>query len=1317
MSEPSLPEEAIFAQALEIPSAEERAAFLERACGNNPGLRAEVEALLRAHERSDDLLDLPDQPPTTADLPAREGPGVQLGPYKLLEQIGEGGMGSVWMAEQTKPIQRRVAVKVVKAGMDSQQVLARFEAERQALALMEHPNIAKVLDAGQTPAGRPYFVMELVKGKPITKYCDEKRLAVRERLELFGDVCRAVQHAHQKGIIHRDLKPSNVLVAPYDDKPVVKVIDFGVAKATGQRLTDKTLFTGFGAVVGTPEYMSPEQAEVNNQDIDTRSDIYSLGVLLYELLTGTTPLTRKRLKEVALLEVLRVIREEEPPRPSTRLSDSKDSLPSLSAQRQTEPAKLTKQVRGELDWMVMKALEKDRNRRYETANGFALDVQRYLADEPVQACPPSASYRLRKLLRRYKKPVLAAGVMVLLLVMAIVGTSVGLVRALDAERQTRNERDDKEAARQETLVALNMMTDEVVEELLGTQVQLTDKHRAFLKKVLEYHARFAAAKADDPEGRHSRAGGFFRVGRIRFFLGELKEAEAPYREALAIQKQLAEEFPDRLDYRHDLGQTYRYLGQLLSSLRRTKEAEAELNEAIRIGKQLTAESNQAQLRADLAIWINNLAGLLLLDTDRLEEAEKLYRDSLAISKQLVREFPDVAEYYQGVFADYSTLGALLKDTKRPKEAEEICRKAVDLSRQLPAKFRARPEFRQELASIYVSLGVLLQSTGRPREAVDAWREAVRLDKQLAKEFPVRSEFRHRLAMTETNLGKLLHDAQRVPEAEKVLSESLELSKQLVAEVPSRPDYRYCEAIGYHNMGSVFMGTSRRKEAEEAWRKAVEIGKELVRQHPDKVAYRGRLVLSYGHLALFLGQCGRWVEAEEAWPEILELTKGLTHDADISSIYHYFGQELESVRAPLARIITVYRESLRLNNATPDTHFRLGIALNAARQPDQAIRAYREALRLQKDFPEVHVNLGNILVDRNEPDDALAEYREALATKRKFPEAYKAHYGLGNALKAKGKPDEAIAAYKKALRLNNKFADAHYSLGNTYFPHRLDEAITEYRQTIRINEKHARAHNNLGNALALAGELDQAILAYRKAIALDNNLPEAHQNLGRILVAKGRLEEAVAAYTEAVRLQKDNPTVRAQLSGAQELARLAKRLPAVLEGKEQPKDAGECLVFARLCQAPNRKQYAAAARFFAKAFAAQPALPEMLQAEHRYIAACAAALAGGAEGADAADLDEHERARLRRQALSWLRTDLEAWGRRLDKEPGKVRPVILKQLRHWLDDTAFAAVRGPQALAKLPEPERQPWQRLWDDVASTLARAQAGMTPEKEYGAK
>jgi WD40 repeat protein len=373
-----------------------------------------------------------------------------------MEQVGEGGMGAVWMAQQTEPLKRLVAVKLIKGGMDSRQVIARFEAERQALALMDHPSIAKVLDAGTTASGRPYFVMELVKGVPITRYCDEQRLTPQQRLELFIPVCLAVQHAHQKGIIHRDIKPSNVLVAQYDGRPVPKVIDFGIAKATGQQLTEHTLETGAGAVVGTLEYMSPEQAELNQLDIDTRSDVYSLGVLLYELLTGTTPLEKKRLNQAALLEVLRVIREEEPPRPSTRLSESKDSLLAISAQRQTEAAKLTRLVRGELDWIVMKALEKDRGRRYDTANGFAADIGRYLADEPVQACPPSAWYKFRKFARRHRAGLTTGGAFVgVLVILALTGLVLHTARVRAEEEAKEAERERKEQALTQRMDALH----------------------------------------------------------------------------------------------------------------------------------------------------------------------------------------------------------------------------------------------------------------------------------------------------------------------------------------------------------------------------------------------------------------------------------------------------------------------------------------------------------------------------------------------------------------------------------------------------------------------------------------------------------------------------------------------------------------------------------------------------------------------------------------------------------------------------------------------------------------------------------------------
>jgi eukaryotic-like serine/threonine-protein kinase len=460
----------LFLKVVVLRSLEERRALLGQECGADEALRTEVERLLEASDQAGSFLDRPAiEVGITTVAPSPDGEtapvlelgmaGSMIGPYKLLQQIGEGGMGTVFMAEQTRPVRRKVALKIIKPGMDSRQVIARFEAERQALAMMDHVNIARVFDAGATAAGRPYFVMELVHGVPITKYCDDNHLTPRQRLELFIPVCWAIQHAHQKGIIHRDIKPSNVMITLYDGKPVAKVIDFGVAKATEQKLTDRTLFTQYGALVGTLEYMSPEQAEMSALGVDTRSDIYSLGVLLYELLTGNTPLSHKRIKESAFAEVLRLIREEEPPKPSTRLSDSGEALASISAQRHMDPARLTRMVRGELDWIVMKTLEKDRNRRYETASGFASDVQRYLDDEPVQACLPSVGYRFRKFTRRNRAAIATVAFVSAALVLGIVVSTSQAIRATRAAELARvrwhaetEARKDAEAARREQAV-------------------------------------------------------------------------------------------------------------------------------------------------------------------------------------------------------------------------------------------------------------------------------------------------------------------------------------------------------------------------------------------------------------------------------------------------------------------------------------------------------------------------------------------------------------------------------------------------------------------------------------------------------------------------------------------------------------------------------------------------------------------------------------------------------------------------------------------------------------------------------------------------
>jgi eukaryotic-like serine/threonine-protein kinase len=736
--------QAVFLAAADRADPADRAALMAQECGDDAELRRRVEALLHAHDHPMSFLEAA---VADLDLTANSGTaavGTQIGPYKLLQQIGEGGFGVVYMAEQLEPVRRKVALKVIKPGMDTRQVIARFEAERQALAVMDHPHIAHVLDAGTTESGRPYFVMELVRGIPITQYCDENQLPIRERLELFATVCQAIQHAHTKGIIHRDIKPTNVLVTRQDGQPVVKVIDFGVAKAMGQALTDKTLFTEFAQMIGTPLYMSPEQAELSSTDIDTRSDVYSLGVLLYELLTGTTPVSKEQLKRAAFDEIRRIIREDEPPKPSTRISTA-EAAPSIAAVRSTEPAKLTKLVRGELDWIVMKALEKDRNRRYETASGFAADVQRYLDDEPVQACRPSASYRLRKFVRRNKQAVLAATFIFLALIAGVIGTTWSLIReqqhsqALQAAHE--RERLLSERARQ----AIETVASDQAIDQLTRQKELQPEQVEFLDKMIQYYAESAQGGTATEQERLRQARAYHRMGRLNQILGRSPASENAYRRAVALFQRLAADFPTRPEFRQELALSHNYLASVLRTAGRLKEAEAAYGEALAILKQLATEfPAQQEYRQTLAGVQNNL-GNLFYETERLKEAEDAHAEALAIRKQLAADFPTGRNIRRALAMSHSNLGWLFQSTGRVEKAELACRDAVALQRQQLAEYPNQPEFRLELAKYLFNLGNVLRDTGRPEDADAARAEAVVIFKQLVADYPNRPEFRQELA--------------------------------------------------------------------------------------------------------------------------------------------------------------------------------------------------------------------------------------------------------------------------------------------------------------------------------------------------------------------------------------------------------------------------------------------------------------------------------------------------------------------------------------------------------------------------------------------
>jgi serine/threonine protein kinase/tetratricopeptide (TPR) repeat protein len=858
MSQPASDPKALFLAALDHEAPASRQAFLDEACGGNDELREKVQGLFRAYEQAGNFLGGSVSVAPTMDMPASNRmPFKAIGPYKLLQQIGEGGMGSVFMAEQTEPIQRKVALKLIKPGLNTQQTAARFEAERQALALMDHQNIAKVLDAGTTETGQPYFVMELVHGVPLTKYCDQQRLSPRERLKLFIPVCQAVQHAHQKGVIHRDLKPSNVLVAMYDGQPVPKVIDFGVAKALGQRLTDKTMFTEFGSIVGTLEYMSPEQAEHSQIDIDTRSDVYSLGVILYELLTGTTPLDKKRLKNAAILELLRIIKEEEPQKPSTRLSTT-DALPSIAANRSLEPRRLSGVVRGELDWIVMKALEKDRNRRYETANGLAADILRHLQDEPVTACPPSASYRFQKFARRNKGILTAAGVVSATLLIGLVASTLATFRAqraeklaetrltaetlartgeADARRLAEQARVEAEAARDQAIAAEQQVARErdraeegfaqaravvdqyltqVSESQLLTAAGMQPLRRELLQSALQFYEGFLQQRGTDSTIKADLAAAQLRLRKVYEELGRTADAKSAINRARQLYQELLQQDPSNPDFRYGMARVHYYAG--------------ERPKAMEILEPLIQEySERSEYQLQLAETYNVLAIWGPKETDPAERL-RLHQKALALKESLVVKHPENLEYRLGLVISLSNLAGILAG-KNLSEASDMYRRTAEHAEFVQSRNPHLIQNGEILANCYVSMGNHALQQGQADAAIELYRKAADLLRKLAIANPTVPRVQGQLAHLASDLARWFRDRGQPDDAKYYAS----MVPQALDRLPRETAVDRYNLACYHAVYSAAIIEGKSSPAAEELRESQEEAELAIQELQQAVA--------------------------------------------------------------------------------------------------------------------------------------------------------------------------------------------------------------------------------------------------------------------------------------------------------------------------------------------------------------------------------------------------------------------------------------------------------------------------------------------------
>lgn len=896
-------------------NAAERAALLDRECGGHPELRARIEALLAADAQSNLTIDAPIDRADENARPVGMAGTVIAGRYTLIDVIGEGGMGAVYLASQSEPVKRQVALKLIKPGMDSKAVLARFDAERQALALMDHPNIARIYDGGVTPSGQPFFVMELVHGVPLTRYCDQRRLSVDARLQLFVLVCQAVQHAHQKGIIHRDLKPGNVLVTEVDGRPSPKVIDFGVAKATEFTLTDQSM-ADFGAIVGTPTYMSPEQADPTSMDIDTRTDVYALGVMLYELLAGSTPLDARQLQRGAFLEVLRMVREVEPPRPSTKLS-SADALPNIAANRDIEPSKLAHLLRGELDWVVMKALEKDRTRRYETANGFARDIQRYLADEVVEARPPSAGYRVQKFVRRHRGAVTAGATVAAALVLA---TGVSVWFGMSEARQR------AEADRMRDLAQANAAAEvkartraEAINTFVTTALQSSDPMQ-FGKKDTTIAQAMANAIAKIETGAfkddlETEAGLKDTIGLILKNNGKHEQARLLLEQALATRERVYKgDHPD-------IALSLNNLAQLYVAQSKYAQAEPLLKRSLAMFEKTCGPEH-----GDVAAGLNSLAALHYLQ-GQLDQAEPLFRRALALREKIL------SPNQRDLALTLNDLALVCSAQGNYAEAEAGMKRALAIYEQ-----SLGPDH-PDVAATLNSLATMYDDQGQFALAVPLFVRALSIcEKSLGPDHPIVATGQH-------NLADLYRKTGQFAEAEPLFQRALAVREKAFG--PVHEDV----AVVLNNFAMLYKAHRRYAEAEPLLLRCLAIDEKLHGpEHPE-------VALTLHNLAGFYEVQEQYAKAEEAYKRSLAIREkmlGRDHVEVGTSLNNFallYGTQKQFAQAePLSqRAVAIYRQAKGPDHpeyaqtlvTLAGIHHSMGRTVEARQGFDQAISIVRK----------------------------------------------------------------------------------------------------------------------------------------------------------------------------------------------------------------------------------------------------------------------------------------------------------------------------------------------------------------------------------------